>query len=97
MTLEDATQDMIKTAEGADPVGAVFKFVFEDGVIHVNGTGDPAIVTNNDDEADCALHMKIDTYRKLKAAKLSPTMALMTGKVKVKGDMSIALKLQNYL
>ena len=97
MTLEYATQDMIKTADGADPVGATFKFVFEEGVIHVDGTGDPAIVTNEDKDADCALHMKMATYEKLKAGKLSPTMALMTGKVKVKGDMSIALKLQNYL
>ena len=97
MTLEDATLDMIKTADGADPVGATFKFVFEDGVIHVDGTGDPAVVTNEDKEVDCALHMKIATYAKLKSGKLSPTMALMTGKVKVKGDMSIALKLQNYL
>ena len=88
---------MIKTADGADPVGATFKFVFEEGVIHVDGTGDPAIVTNEDKDATCALHMKMATYEKLKGGKLSPTMALMTGKVKVKGDMSIALKLQNYL
>ena len=97
MTLEEATKDIINTSDGADPVGATFKFVFEEGTIHVDGTGDPAIVTNEDKEADCALHMKMATYEKLKSGKLSPTMALMTGKVKVKGDMSIALKLQNYI
>ncbi len=97
MTVEEITTQIQDISAKVDPVGHTFKFVFDDEVIFVDGTGDKTVVSNDDGDAECALHMKLETFEKLKAGKLSPTMALMTGKVKVKGDMSIALKLQNYL
>ena len=99
MTVQDVTNDVKAIAADAEPVGATFKFVFTDteGVVHVDATGDSSIVTNDDKEADCEMHMKLETYEKLKSGKLSPTMALMMGKVKVKGDMGVALKLQSYI
>ena len=33
----------------------------------------------------------------LATGKLDPTMAFMTGKLKVRGDMALAMKLQNLL
>lgn len=97
MTIQDVTTDIVGISEKVDPIGHSFKFVFEEGVVNVDGTGSATVVTNDDSDTECALHMKLKTYEKLKAGKLSPTMALMMGKVKVKGDMSIALKLKNYI
>ncbi|HMQ49634.1 MAG TPA: SCP2 sterol-binding domain-containing protein [Saprospiraceae bacterium] len=98
MTLEEITKDIRDISDRVEPIGAAFKFVFhEGGIIHVDGSGDTTIVTNEDGEAQCALKMKMETYEKLKTKKLSATMALMLGKVKVEGDMGLALKLQNYI
>ena len=98
MTLAEITTEIETVAASARSLGASFKFVFkEGGVVHVDGNGEEAVICNDDLDADCALHMKLETYQKLKSGKMNPTMALMLGKVKVKGDMSIALKLQDYI
>ncbi len=97
MTVADITNDVKDVSAKVDPIGHTFKFVFEDGVVFVDGTGSTTVVDNEDRDAECELHMKLATYEKLKSGKMNPTMALMMGKVKVKGDMGIALKLQNYI
>jgi len=63
----------------------------------VDGTGDKNVVTSNDGEADCVITTSMDTFEKLKTGALNPMMAVMTGKVKIKGDMGIAMKLQSLL
>ncbi len=97
MTVQEVANDVREISDRVDPIGHTFKFVFDEGVVHVDGTGASTVVKEEEDEAECALHMKLKTYEKLKSGKLSATMALMLGKVRVKGDMAIALKLQNYV
>ena len=43
--------------------------------------------------------MKVDwaDFQKLVAGQLDPTMAFMQGKLKVLGDMSVAMQLQNLM
>ena len=38
--------------------------------------------------------MSLDTYGKLQRKEIKPFMAVASGKIKVKGDMSIAAKLK---
>ena len=45
--------------------------------------------------ADCVIATSEDTFERIVAGELSPTTAYMTGKLKVRGDMGAALKLQN--
>jgi putative sterol carrier protein len=44
--------------------------------------------------ADCTITASEDTFRQIISGDQNPTSAYMTGKLKVKGDMGAALKLQ---
>ncbi len=45
-------------------------------------------------EADCTIGVTEDNFKSLLRGELNPTTAYMTGKLKVKGDMGAAMKLQ---
>lgn len=66
-----------------------------DGVIHVNSHGEKNIVSNENLPADCTVTVSPDNFKKLIAGKLNPMMAMMTGKLKIEGDMSVAMKLKD--
>lgn len=56
-----------------------------DGAIDVNeGSGD----------ADCTFSASEENFEKIVAGEQNPTTAYMTGKLKIKGDMGAAMKLQ---
>jgi len=51
-----------------------------------------------DTQAQCTITVgKAEDWVALATGKMNPTMAFMQGKIKVKGDMSLALKLQSLL
>jgi putative sterol carrier protein len=57
----------------------------EDGTVSVSeGTAD----------VDCTISGSQETFEKLVAGEQNPTTAYMTGKIKIKGDMGAAMKLQ---
>lgn len=93
-TLEEIT-DQFKLAVGADSgLGKSIKFDLKgDGFIHIDG----GAVTNEDKPADCTLIVKKDDFEKLAKGQLDPTMAFMQGKLKINGDMAVAMKLQPLL
>ncbi len=45
-------------------------------------------------EPDCTISASEETFQKLASGEQNPTTAYMTGKLKVKGDMGAAMKLQ---
>ena len=45
-------------------------------------------------EADCTISTSEETFLKIANGEQNPTSAYMTGKLKVKGDMGAAMKLQ---
>lgn len=51
-------------------------------------------VTEGAGDADTMLATSDENFEKLIAGELNPTTAYMTGKLKVKGDMGAAMKLQ---
>jgi putative sterol carrier protein len=51
-------------------------------------------VTEGGDEADCTISVSEENFEQLISRDLNPTTAYMTGKLKVKGDMGAAMKLQ---
>ena len=51
-------------------------------------------VTESADAADCTIRMKEDVLLKLIRGEQNPATAFMTGKIKVDGDVSLALKLK---
>jgi putative sterol carrier protein len=63
----------------------VWTVAIADGGITVNeGAGD----------ADCTFATSEESFEKIVAGEQNPTTAYMTGKLKIKGDMGAAMKLQ---
>jgi putative sterol carrier protein len=93
-TLEEIT-DRFKTAVGADSgLGKSVKFALGgEGVILIDG----ARVSNEDLPADCTIRVSMEDFQKLAKGVLDPTAAFMQGRLKVDGDMGVAMKLQPLL
>jgi putative sterol carrier protein len=51
-------------------------------------------VTEGGEEADAVISTSEETFEKIVSGDQNPTSAYMTGKLKVKGDMGAAMKLQ---
>jgi putative sterol carrier protein len=51
-------------------------------------------VDQGDAGGDCTIATSAETFERIVAGEQNPTSAYMTGKLKVKGDMGAALKLQ---
>lgn len=97
MTLADVTEQFKGAAAKAPSLGKSLKFVFDEGVVFLDMTGDTASVSNEDKEADCTISTSIETLEGLRKGDINPMMAVMSGKVKIKGDMGLAMQLQNLL
>ena len=93
-TLEEITTQL-RAAVGEDSgLGKTLKFDFKGaGVIHIDG----GAVTNDDLPADCTILVSQADFEDLARGRLDPAMALMRGKLKVRGDMGVAMKLQPIL
>lgn len=97
MTIEEICADMSEKASQIDPLGKSLMFCLDDERMMIDGSGDSnevAVVTGQEIEADCTVRMSLDTYGKLQRREIKPFMAVASGKIKVKGDMSIATKLK---
>lgn len=97
MTLEAITEQFSKTAANAPSLGKSIKFVFDQGIVHIDLTGDQAQVTNEDKEADCVITTSIETLDGIRKGDINAMSAVMTGKVKIKGDMGLAMKLPSLI
>jgi len=84
-------------ASAVDPIGATLKMVVDEHNIFVDGTGDTNVVTMDDKEADCTITTTLETLMGLQSGDVNPMMAVMSGKIKIKGDMGLAMKLQTLL
>lgn len=94
----DLTQctDAIRSKVGDNSgLGAVLKFdCGADGVLVIDGKSIPNTVHNTDGDADCTVAITLDNLSALVGGDLDPVTGFMSGKFKVSGDMSVAMKLQ---
>ena len=90
---DKAVEAVREKAEGGALEGC-YKFEIEgEGVILIdNGT-----VSTEDGDADVTISAPLDTFREMFDGDLAPTAAFMTGRIRIDGDMSAAMKLTSLL
>jgi putative sterol carrier protein len=64
-----------------------------DGVIVIEGT----TISTTDAPADCTIKLSLEDLEAMLSGELSATSAFMQGKLKVEGDMSIAMALSQVI
>jgi len=96
MDLQIATTTLRNKVGTSSDLGATLKFdCGDDGVIVIDGASTPSTVDNNDRDTDCTITLTVDSLSEMMRGELNPTTAFMTGRIKVSGDMGVALKLQS--
>jgi putative sterol carrier protein len=98
MSLDSATVAIRAKAALAPKLG--YRVAFDlgaDGIIYWDGTQTPAAISNEAGETDTTLTLSLDDLQKLIEGNLNPTLAYMTGKLKVAGSMGVALKISQLL
>lgn len=95
MSLEDITSQIRGKARDMDAGGKTVRIDLKgEGVIFIDGTTSPPTISNDDnDDADVTLIISEEDFEGLMDGSLNPQMAFMTGKLKIDGDMGLALKL----
>jgi putative sterol carrier protein len=97
MTLQELTAKMKEGASKKSAFGNTVKFSTDQGVVYIDGTQNPPAVTNDDKAADCTIKMDFGDFTDMIGGKLDGMTAFMTGKLKIEGDMGVAMKLQSIL
>ncbi|GAB2786480.1 SCP2 sterol-binding domain-containing protein [Rhabdobacter roseus] len=93
MSLQTLTE-RISTLVGQDSgLDATVKFDTDEGFIFVDTKQVPHVVSNEDHDADCTLKISTKNALKMLDGDLNPMTAFMMGKLKIDGDMGIAMKI----
>ena len=84
------------SSANATVAGKKVKFDFGDaGKIFLDGIGNS--VSQEDAAADTTIKVKLEDFVAMAEGKLDPTAAFMQGKLKVEGDMGVAMQLQSVM
>jgi len=96
MSLEKITQGLKDSVSEDCGLGATLKFNFgDDGVLFLDATQTPNIVSNDDKDAQCTVKISMSNFIKLTQGRLNATAAVLTGRLKIQGDMSIAKRMNS--
>ncbi len=96
-TLEKAAAILCEKLDGKG-IDAVVKFVIGDeGAVVVDANQSPPAASIGDGHAEVTITAEADVFQELLAGELNPTTAYMSGKLKIDGSMSIAMKLASAL
>ena len=92
-TIEEITDRMREAVAGGGLDQSVKFDLGADGVIHMDGS----TISNENKPADCTLTLSKADFEAMGRKELDPTMAFMSGRLKIAGDMGVAMKLQPIL
>ncbi|MDO8178320.1 MAG: SCP2 sterol-binding domain-containing protein [Undibacterium sp.] len=96
MNLQECTV-AIRTKLGEESsLNATLKFdCGDDGVVYVDALTTPHIVSNENLDAICTVALVLEDLSAMLSGELNAVSGFMAGKLKVSGDMGVAMRLQN--
>ena len=94
MSYESTLNTMKEKATAAQPLGSILKLNFGENQIVIDGTKTTNEVSGEDTDANCTVDVSLEDFTAMLKGDLNPMGAFMSGKMKVKGDTGVALKLQ---
>jgi putative sterol carrier protein len=97
MSVKDIETAFGRKLDQFSTLDATVKFDFSTEVLFVDGTKKPAVLSSADEEADCTIGITPEDLERIIGGELDPTMAFMTGRLKVKGSTAVAMKLSEVL
>ncbi len=93
-TVAEITDRLRAAMQGRPGLPKSLKLDFKgEGFIHVDGQA----VTNADAPADCTVVVSREDLEALARGELDPMSAMLKGRLKIKGDMAVAMQLQSML
>ncbi|USG67909.1 SCP2 sterol-binding domain-containing protein [Brevibacillus ruminantium] len=98
-TIDRLAEKMNANPEYLGGLQAVFHFhLKESGLFQIAFSGNAvSVCEGGPDQAACSLELSDANFVKLVNGELNPTTAFMMGKLKIKGDLGLSLKLQSIL
>ena len=94
MTLQELTERVRKSVGEEAGLSATVKFVFpEEGIIYIDGLAKPNTVSNADIDSTITITVSRENFEKIIDKQLNPKFALMTGKLRLRGDIRVAMRL----
>lgn len=98
MSIETIEQRLKSKMGMAPSINATLKLnLGEEGALFVDATQNPPLISREDKGADVTFICSSALLEKIMDGTQDPTMAYMTGKLKIKGSMGIAMKLNAIL
>lgn len=95
MDMNTITEHLRAKVGDSSGLNATLKFdCGSEGVVVIDGRSMPNTVDNADRDTDCTVSITRENLVALMSGDLEPATGFMTGKFKVSGDMSVAMKLQ---
>ena len=96
-SVQDFFQNLETRADSSKTAGMNNSYVFDiegAGQWKVDVDDGKVTVTEGGGDADATIQASQETFERIVAGEQNPTSAYMTGKLKIKGDMGAAMKLQ---
>jgi putative sterol carrier protein len=93
--VQEIVTQMGATLGANSGLGGTLKFDFgEPGSVYIDGKSDPNTVSDGEGKtADCTISVALSDFEKMVKGELDGTSAFMQGKLRVAGDMGLAMKL----
>jgi putative sterol carrier protein len=96
-SVQEFFEKLESRADASKTAGMTNSYVFDidgAGQWKVDVDDGKVTVTEGGGDADAVISTSSETFAKIVAGEQNPTSAYMTGKLKIKGDMGAAMKLQ---